>query len=863
MCKNYFKLFLFAIFISIISTPMLITLFFGCTNNTENINPSDNNGESKSNPENGQDNLPTSGGVTEVTKVIEESKSNQLVMPTESPAGEENPPVVFKVSEGIKPGALISLYGEYMKGNVKVKFIETGEEATPVQTDKAGQFIRILMPEDIAPGAYTLQVSNDDGATWGNPVYLNQASPGWLSDVKGYPGLQMKLIGRNFYAGEYDGVKNTEIRLVPVDGGASFNATVDILTPNAVTFTISEETAIGNYYVEVKTNSAGLGRNWVRHSETLNVTNAPTDPLALALKVGWTDVFKWSNVHNVKDEFGAAGDGSANDTANIQKAINEISAQGGGIVYFPSGTYNYTHINMTAGVILKGESVDNTTLNYVGKGLDTFITTKGAGLTEGNLGIANLKLTVDLSGFKPEALEYKNGPKVLKLGKDWPDNISNNGADWRDYGQITSENIFLYNVFIDIPLDTYFNREAIMIGSRNRTLIAECHFINAPFFSAYLIDHAIFRDNTVELSHDCIEMNGSKLIAENNTLIGYRNMPTSDELHGFFINPAFGYYIEGAYYYNNTVTGMGNIGNKNNGEAFCMDGNGSFMAGQVSAASSNSVTFHKDVVSVSEHDWTIEKFWVCIVSGKGLGQLIKIESYSDNGGGSYTLTLAEPWAVTPDSTSVVSVMRFVNNAVFEQNTITDCSTGIQSWMSAYDVVIADNKITDTNSHWHCGRILGPSHTWCSGAEPTMFVTTKRTVTSGAAANFLENNWIGISSEQSECGTTDAYITTAYGCEFRNNTIDRKGFSGKCDSYSTVAAAMPLVYNATKPDSGRGIVAALFEGNTVKNSDNGVWIDYAVDGTIVYGNTFIGITKEAVHDDGQNTVILNNKDDSGS
>src|SRR5256886_5833128 len=41
---------------------------------------------------------------------------------------------------------------------------------------------------------------------------------------------------------------------------------------------------------------------------------------------------------NVKD-YGATGNGSTNDTAAINKAINAASTAGGGVVEFPAGTY--------------------------------------------------------------------------------------------------------------------------------------------------------------------------------------------------------------------------------------------------------------------------------------------------------------------------------------------------------------------------------------------------------------------------------------------------------------------------------------------------------------------------------------------
>jgi len=64
---------------------------------------------------------------------------------------------------------------------------------------------------------------------------------------------------------------------------------------------------------------------------------------------------KLKDIVSVKD-FGAVGDGVADDTAAIQAAINSVSA--GGQVYFPSGTYKISSalsVTSTA-VILKGAS---------------------------------------------------------------------------------------------------------------------------------------------------------------------------------------------------------------------------------------------------------------------------------------------------------------------------------------------------------------------------------------------------------------------------------------------------------------------------------------------------------------------------
>ena len=76
-------------------------------------------------------------------------------------------PVVFKVSEGVRPNALLSLYGEYLTGTPTVRFLRAdgtvAATQTSVQTDRGGHFCRVEFPL-IPPGAYRLAVNN--GAGW-------------------------------------------------------------------------------------------------------------------------------------------------------------------------------------------------------------------------------------------------------------------------------------------------------------------------------------------------------------------------------------------------------------------------------------------------------------------------------------------------------------------------------------------------------------------------------------------------------------------------------------------------------------------------------------------------------------------------
>ena len=58
---------------------------------------------------------------------------------------------------------------------------------------------------------------------------------------------------------------------------------------------------------------------------------------------------------SVKDKwFGAKGDGIADDTASIQKAVDFIYNRGGGVINFPAGTYLVTSVNIREGITYQG-----------------------------------------------------------------------------------------------------------------------------------------------------------------------------------------------------------------------------------------------------------------------------------------------------------------------------------------------------------------------------------------------------------------------------------------------------------------------------------------------------------------------------
>ncbi|WP_083925269.1 DUF7594 domain-containing protein [Flexithrix dorotheae] len=170
------------------------------------------------------------------------------------------------------------------------------------------------------------------------------------------------------------GVTNYQVRYRKV-GTSTWN---DRIAGNS-TYKIYNLDASSNYEWQVRTYCEGTETN-SDYSSTDNFNTGaagdncisfPSDnPFAVVYPATpgnhWTNNLAWSNVFNVEDYGVVAGgdmatNGSSNFT-NIVNAVDAANAAGGGVVFFPSGTYyidpgtSEDGIELKEGVILRGET---------------------------------------------------------------------------------------------------------------------------------------------------------------------------------------------------------------------------------------------------------------------------------------------------------------------------------------------------------------------------------------------------------------------------------------------------------------------------------------------------------------------------
>src|ERR1035437_275158 len=391
------------------------------------------------------------------------------------------PPIILKVSDGVAAGRSFSINGEgfYPTAmDVAIAPDTTGQSlASPptnaihpaiIQTDKDAHFIIARMPAGSSPGGYNVWVANSQG--WSPCVKLNAARALFMSDYQAYNGLDIEVVGRNFDQSEFGGMTATQVRLNN-GSGTTYNLPVKDLNPYHVTFTVGNQ-GLGTYYVEV---SSDNGINWSRLASGQKLTNlaappAGSDPLGLG--VGWAKDFRWTNVFNVTN-YGANPNDLGDDTVAVQNAVNAAENSGGGVVYFPNGSYYISYIALGAGVVLEGQDQYNTKIYYNGTGGFSFIQSKGA---NSRGGIAQLQGIARLSILLSNPYTVSSRPDVFM-------NLGDTTISSADESLRTANRIFVASVNLNYPCNVGDSSGphgrrgigALWIG-KERVLMKDNHF---------------------------------------------------------------------------------------------------------------------------------------------------------------------------------------------------------------------------------------------------------------------------------------------------------------------------------------------------------------------------------------------------
>lgn len=772
-------------------------------------------------------------------------------------------PVIIQVSEGVKPGDVLSLYGEgLLAGQTTVTFhpLRGIDQQLPVvQDEAAGQFARVLLPTNLSPEDATITVQNPYGST---KVVINQVIPTWLSDEVAYPGLHLQLFGRNLDTRAFHGRGQTQVRLVKQDTNAVANHDDDAIvidpakvTAYAVDFTVPRRARPGSYTVQVRNSEQAPWATMPGGNLPIVAAKAHGDPLGL--NVSWSQDFNWNKVYNVR-HYGAVGNGVTDDTAAIQAGIEDVANKGGGVLFFPNGTYTFTHLAIRSGVVLEGQSRTGVTLQYAktGTGGPSAVVREGDAITKGLFGVANMTFIL-----QPGTVLTS---RLIMLDFEIPRSNYFNLPD----DQQTSTRMFVDAVTVNESLTDTHVGPACIIDGKDQVLFANDYFkgFAAVTFDVFLLHGATMRNNTIEYASGAPSNATSNFIFEGNHLIGHyiASVYTQSSLHGveesINMRP-----VTNLYWANNVIENFNTPLTGNDGESMFVEtggGDANLMEGQIASATTTTATVNPLCTLPGESfDTAVNggsaQWEIMITGGRGLGEERSIVSHNGN-----TVTLDQPWSVIPDQSSQFTILHLATDVVMDHNTIQNNRSAMLLYMNTYDAVIANTTSVDTMG------IFGKSNAVTYNSSSTQACYINPVYFSHLVGNTLvgpsptvQDSWMGLSGFSyfnNGSGFQPVPTILMYGNEFRDNSIDRTGFSNVADHTNGWGSEQaPAGFEAAfqTATTGDGIVATLFDNDAVANSQDGIHLGSGVDSTLLYKNPMTNVQVPFYDTGSTNTVSI--------
>ena len=607
------------------------------------------------------------------------------------------------------------------------------------------------------------------------------------------------------------------------------------------------------------------------------------------------------------DDFGAKVNDGQDDSVAINKALAEAAKEGGGIVRFGKGEYN---INSTIkisdeypkGLVfcgvgegkydfksslapseyeMRGVSGTYTIIRFVDP---SSIPTYMLHVDGNNVSVRDMTINGGEDGVHNKFNVFVHGEniafnKVRFIKSDVRDFTQNSSADL-----VSTTNLEIDNYSKNITVkDCEFHSKSSGISIANIEGIWPWgYFDGERTVKNVLVDGCDFygytspykspkgkrpRGDEGMASHGITAINLDGGVFTNNTFQGYDRENLKLLVRGF----CFGLPTKHTYVANNTFKNVGNYPGSgydtNSGEQILYHGQdaiGSIF--EVVETKGNDLTITTEGIEMVKNGQLIkpadtttnagstvpEGFdlgaggAVFICSGKGAGQVRNVTAY-DYGDDTITFTLDEPFAIDPDSTSIVTLTApFMENIIYNNSIGNDKPTlsfslktgGVLMFYQSCDTIIANNDIHNMSF----GVSLNSTF-----KMPTYWTTVRDNVLSGIteinkdamqggdttldAAFFCDS----VRGNAGESAGWDKYnVWYALGNVFRNN---------KCSNGDVAGELVTNRWNLTNPGLNeyfgeeKGNTMSIYENNTFNDVAQGITIGNPAYWSLIRNNTF--------------------------
>lgn len=658
------------------------------------------------------------------------------------------------------------------------------------QSDSSVQFV---IPENIGHGVYAIKPK---GADFDDLQLCNQPTIDWLQGDMGVKSTQdgwIRVCGRNLAMND---AKSMIVFENKSSGALTYVYPSKVYDSYSVEYKIPSNLPLGDYWVYAH-NGYGGEKAWSR----------PYD-YKIVNKLNWS-----TKEFNVKD-YGAKGDGIANDSYALFKTLEAVEKNGGGVVYFPRGRYYLTTaFRIPEYTTIRGASKDMVQLFWTddqweyGSIPDTLFSFAG------NVRIEDLSMrgTRVHSIIMSDKFEKAKG-NIFLNNLYIHFNPFNGGMMRTDPSYDTSKEI-----------DNHNGGEfwAINLGGEN-VHVENCYVASAACtFRLHATTGAVVRNCTFKQGH--AGYNGfagcKQTIAEDNQLTsGHLNSSSMGvTVNGGVVS------TEDYYFARNTEIDV----NSNDRELWTSDGGRGYYYDRI-------LGYKDKTVALLEGTKFIENQYVdhdlVIVRGKGMGQYRTVTSNTAS-----TLTLETPFSIEPDDTSVVTLVKRFHTMYLIDNEFVRGGN-----LQFYSVMM--RGVMDGNNIYQSGGINSLAGWIYDAAQPAFYCIFDNNTIGGGyhfhndGLSYMNPNAVGNNIVREPGDMLSGYAKLQlrtqsvdqiahFATMLRNNHLSECAYYGLTDS------------NHSNKQTKESYSAIIFDNNYVGENDYGYRIDAAVKDVLIYRPQF--------------------------
>jgi hypothetical protein len=511
--------------------------------------------------------------------------------------------------------------------------------------------LKFTIPAGEQPGVFSCRVVVNGVAS--APVILNLPQCWWLQGDAGSsatPGGWLRIFGKCL------GATAASVRVVLKDDkGPARALPVEAADDWSLRVRIPPEVQPGSYTIRLHNGHGGSGA-WSPAVAATVVASAPWPTTVYnILEASGPDAVR--DMRRTLVKYGKP----VEHTAEVLAALAKAKAAGGGIVYFPAGRYHLgVPLSLPPHTVLKGEGMGLVTLWW---GNGTFNLDGG-----GDKGLAK-EAEAEPPGSMISGPSFAIEAMSIYLPLAHRTGIDGSGEVRLHQVRVRVDHLW--------ALDGNKRPEGLVARLGHNFEVSDCDIIAKGEALAPGEYGVISRNRVFAGKATCPMGNGRALIVEDNQFTS--TYPTAYE----------------------NIAGVGQdlYYARNRHEAlsahqadfsFTFDAGGSAYHGALTAVDGATVTLAGDP---QFPNWANEKsgLWkkavVCVVSGKGSSQWRNVRTFSGR-----SWTLSEPFAVTPDKDSLVTIVPLCGRALIVGNRFEDANWVNAGYGCALDVIYAGNQL---------------------------------------------------------------------------------------------------------------------------------------------------------------------------